>query len=129
MLPCCTVGAAATITVKVPGTEIDPVAVATLIAPEAAPGITSAVREVLERLSTIAAAPPMRTDCAVEKSAPVKVTMVPTEPDDGVKVATAGGLLGGGLELLLPPQPVSAPNVRQKTASRAPANADRAAIN
>ena len=45
----------------------------------------------------------MLTDCVAEKSVPVTVTNVPTGPEDGEKVT---GVLCGGLDFGVPPQPL-----------------------
>jgi hypothetical protein len=58
--------------------------------------MTSATNALTDWLSGIAAVPPMVTDRVVEKSAPVKLTTVPTGPDAGAKVT-------GVLELESPP--------------------------
>ena len=74
------------LTVNVPGMVRGPAAVVTLTGPELALGMTSASNVPADWLSGIAAVPPMVTDWVVEKSAPVKLTTVPTGPDEGAKV-------------------------------------------
>ena len=71
------------LTINVPGIVVIPAAVVTLTAPVAVPGMTIAVNELGELFTTIATFPPILTDWAAVKSAPARVTIVPTAPDKG----------------------------------------------
>jgi hypothetical protein len=87
-----------------------PVTVFTLTAPELVSGMTRACNDVADGFKRMASVPPMVTDSAVEKSAPVMWTRVPTGPEEGVKEGPPAA--GGGFE----PES-SPPQAESKTAN------------
>src|SRR6267143_1359806 len=89
------------ITVKLPALLTVPPAVVTLIGPVAAPAGTVAVIAVSEFAVKLALVPLNRTAVAVVKFVPLIVTLVPTGPLAGVKLAIVGGLITVKLPALL----------------------------
>jgi hypothetical protein len=79
-------------TVKLPVLLAVPPAVVTLIGPVAAPAGTVAVIAVAELTVKLALVPLNRTAVAPVKFVPLMVTLVPTGPLPGVKLAIVGGL-------------------------------------
>jgi hypothetical protein len=74
------------VTVKVPAATNIPTSVATLTSPVVVPGITNAVTEDAELLTTTAGTLATETELTLEKSTPLNVTSVPTGPLRGENV-------------------------------------------
>src|SRR6267378_2626382 len=89
------------ITVKLPALLAVAAGLVTLMGPEAAPAGTVAVIALAELTVKLALVPLNRTAVAVLKFVPLIVTLVPTGPLAGVKLAIVGGLITVKLPALL----------------------------